>query len=112
MATVSSSLGDGGGRADRSATLTGMDVDEAKRLLAEHEAARDALLTRLTAAATKAGRSLWQVGSLAEDRGDAWTDLDLVVTDGPCLVCAGGGGPPLFPPPRAAGRAGGARWRA
>lgn len=65
--------------------MTGVNQDEAKQLLTAHAAARDVLLHRLTIAAAESGRSLWQVGSTAEGRGDEWSDLDLVVTEGPCL---------------------------
>ncbi|GIG66060.1 hypothetical protein [Phytomonospora endophytica] len=63
-----------------------MNRDEATKLLTAHAVARDALLARLTTAAAESGRSLWQVGSFAEGRGDDWSDLDLVVTGGPCLL--------------------------
>ena len=63
-----------------------MQRDEAEQLLTAHADARDTLLLRITAAAAKAGRPLWQIGSRTEDRADAWSDLDLVIGTGPCLT--------------------------
>lgn len=63
-----------------------MDRAEAARLLAEHAAARDTLLSRATAEAAATGRTLWRVGSGATGTGDAWSDLDLLATpDAPPL---------------------------
>ncbi|MEV0644575.1 hypothetical protein AB0I28_04880 [Phytomonospora sp. NPDC050363] len=63
-----------------------MDRAEARRLLARHAEARAVLLERISAQAAADGRSLWQVGSFAKGGADDWSDLDLVVTGGPCLL--------------------------
>lgn len=57
-----------------------MDRNEAERLLLEHAEARDALLRRITETVRAANGVLWQFGSFADGRSDAWSDLDLLVS--------------------------------
>lgn len=63
-----------------------MERNEAERLLAEHAEARDELLRTITAEIRAAGQTLWQIGSFAHGRPDDWSDLDLLVADGPCPI--------------------------
>ncbi|MEV6521965.1 hypothetical protein AB0M43_08505 [Longispora sp. NPDC051575] len=56
-----------------------MDSATATALLAEHAAARDALLAGLVDWARAGGHPLWQVGSGSDGTGDEWSDLDLVL---------------------------------
>ena len=63
-----------------------MDRQEAERLLAEHAKARDALLDEIIAEVSATERTLWQIGSFAQGRADAWSDLDLLVAGGPCPI--------------------------
>ena len=56
-----------------------MNSEDARRVLGEHAAARDAWLAQTVADLASTAKAVWQVGSFATGTADDWSDLDLIL---------------------------------